>query len=69
MTAGLALLTGIAFFFGTKDRNQQKEEARISVDELNQRIVRHESLIILDLRHPLEVLAAPQLIPGAIPVN
>ena len=69
VTAGLAFLIGIAFSFRAKDRNQQKEEARISVEELKQRIARHESLIILDLRHPLDVLAAPQLISGAIPVK
>src|SRR6185437_6985881 len=69
MTAGLAFLIGVAFFFRTKDRSQQNDEARISVEELNQRIARHDSLIILDLRHPLDVLAAPQLISGAIPVK
>lgn len=69
VTAGLASLIGIAFFSRTKDRNQHIEETRISVEELNQRIARHESLIILDLRHPLDVLAAPQLISGAIPVK
>ena len=68
VTVGLAFLIGIAFF-RTKDRNQYKEEARITVEELNQRIARHEALMILDLRHPLDVLAAPQLIPGAIPVK
>ncbi len=69
VTTGLAFLMGSAFFSRTKDRNQEKEEARISVEELNQRIARHDSLIILDLRHPLDVLAAPQLISGAIPVK
>src|SRR5690349_16382536 len=69
VTTGLAFLIGIAFFSRTKVRNQQKEEARISVEELNQRIARHDSLVILDLRHPLDVLAAPQLISGAIPVK
>jgi rhodanese-related sulfurtransferase len=69
MTAGLVFPIGMAFLLSRKDRNKQKEEAQISVEELNQRMVRHESLIILDLRHPLDVLAAPQLIPGAKPVN
>src|SRR5690348_7642516 len=69
VTAGLALLMGVAFFSRAKERKRQDEEARISVEELNQRIVRHDSLIILDLRHPLDVLAAPQLISGAIPVK
>ncbi|HJW98787.1 MAG TPA: rhodanese-like domain-containing protein [Terriglobales bacterium] len=69
VTASLMLLIGTAFFLRAKDRNRQKEEARISVEELNQRIARQESLIILDLRHPLDVLAAPQLIPGAIPAK
>lgn len=69
VTTGLAFLIGCAFFSRTKDRNQQKEESRISVEELNQRIARRDSLIIVDLRHPLDVLAAPQLISGAIPVK
>ncbi len=69
VTAGLAVLIGIALFFRSNDRNQLKAEARISVEELNRRIAQHDSLIILDLRHPLDVLAAPQLISGAIPVK
>lgn len=68
-TVGLALLLGIAFFLRGRDRSKQKEAARISVAELNERMTKHEPLVILDLRHPLDVLAAPQLIPGAIPVK
>ena len=69
VTAGFAFLISMAFFSRTRERNQQREEARISVEELSQRIAKREPLIILDLRHPLDVLAAPQLISGAIPVR
>src|SRR5690242_19208320 len=66
---GLGLLLGIALFLRRKDRDQQKENMRISTTELNRRIIDHDPIIILDLRHPLDVLASPQIIPGAIPVK
>jgi rhodanese-related sulfurtransferase len=66
---GLAFLLGIALFLRRKDRNQQKENMRISTAELNRKIVDHDPIIILDLRHPLDVLASPQIIPGAIPIK
>lgn len=66
---GLVLLLGIALYFRRSSREQQKQAMRISVADLNKRIVRRDPLIILDLRHPLDVLAAPQIIPGAIPVK
>jgi rhodanese-related sulfurtransferase len=66
---GVCVLFGTALFIRRYNREHQKEKMRISTAELNQRIVRHDPLVILDLRHPLDVLAAPQIIPGAIPVK
>ena len=39
--------------------------ARIGVDELKARIDSGESLVIVDLRHALDVAADPETIPGA----
>lgn len=67
---GLALCFGVAIFLRRRDRHEQQTEAmRISVADLNNKILSREPLVILDLRHPLDVLAAPQIIPGAIPVK
>jgi rhodanese-related sulfurtransferase len=66
---GLLALLGSAIFLRRKRRDQQKQEMRISVAELNNRLLRHDPLRIVDLRHPLDVLAAPQVIPGAIPIK
>ena len=72
VAAGLLVLIGIAAFVGATRRSQKrrrKQEMRISVPELHRRIEQREPIVMLDLRHPLDVLAAPQLIPGAIPVK
>jgi len=66
---GLAFVLGIALFLRRRDRDQQKENMRISITELNKRILDHDPITILDLRHPLDVLASPQIIPGAIPIK
>ena len=64
-----AFVLGIILFLRRKDRDQQKENMRISVTELNRKIINHDPIIILDLRHPLDVLASPQIIPGATPIK
>ena len=66
---GLAFLVGIALFLRRRKRDLQTEDMRISVSELNRQILHHDPIVILDLRHPLDVLASPQLIPGAIPIK
>ena len=66
---GLVLLVSVAFFILRKNRSKPKPEKHISVAELSQRMTQRERFVILDLRHPLDVLAAPQVIPGAIPVK
>ena len=66
---GLAFLVGIALFLRRRKRDQQTQDMRISVSELNRQILHHDPIVTLDLRHPLDVLASPQLIPGAIPIK
>jgi rhodanese-related sulfurtransferase len=66
--AGLVFSFSIALFGLRRDPDQQKD-VRISVTELKERMTQREPFVILDLRHPLDVLAAPQLIPGAIPIK
>ena len=66
---GVCLVIGTAIYIRQHRRERQKEKIRISVAELNKSISLHDPLVILDLRHPLDVLAAPQIIPGAIPIK
>jgi len=40
--------------------------ARITPEELWQRLERKEPLVVLDLRHPLELVGDPHVIPGAV---
>lgn len=74
MYIGLILLlaivaTGFGFYLRQRASDREEERSRLSIDELNRRIQRGEKMSIVDLRHPLDVLAAPQLIPGAIPIS
>jgi rhodanese-related sulfurtransferase len=74
VTAGIiALAVGaagaIGFYVRHGSLQREREGLRLSVTELNDRVSRNEKLTIVDLRHPLDVLAAPQLIPGAIPIS
>jgi rhodanese-related sulfurtransferase len=68
-TIVLGLLLGMAVFLRRRSRNQQKQDIRISVAELNRKINQSDPPVIVDLRHPLDVLASPQIIPGAIPIK
>jgi rhodanese-related sulfurtransferase len=67
---GVAVLLAVwGIIYTRKQQAQRKrEEIQISVEELNGLIKDGGDLTILDLRHPLEVLASPQVIPNAIPV-
>ena len=66
----IVLLAAIVGFVWRRRKLQQESELiHLSVSELNQRISRGNKLTIVDLRHPLDVLAAPQVIPGAVPIS
>lgn len=43
--------------------------ARIPVDELHNRLDAGEQIVVVDLRHPLDVLANPVTIPGALRIR
>lgn len=43
--------------------------ARITPDELHQQIGRGESIVVVDLRHPMEFESEPETIPGAVRMN
>ncbi len=43
--------------------------ARISPEELHRQIVAGEEPVIIDLRHPLDFLAAPRTLPNALRIN
>jgi membrane protein DedA with SNARE-associated domain len=53
-------------FFARRRFLRELRIARIGVDELKARIDAGESLVIVDLRHPLAVRAEPATIPGAL---
>lgn len=55
----------LGFYFRRKALRRERDGLRLSVVELSKRMARGDQLRIVDLRHPLDVLAAPQLIPGA----
>jgi len=67
----VALVAGglLGFFYRRHQLRRESERIHISVPELQERIARKEPLTIIDLRHPLDVLASPQLIPGAMPIS
>jgi len=65
------LLAGLLFYIGWKYFNQQRflrklRIARISPEELHQRMDAGEEIVIVDLRHALEFEAEPETIPGAV---
>jgi rhodanese-related sulfurtransferase len=64
------LLVAICFVTVLRRREKQRiSTSHIDVGELNARMQQGEHLTIVDLRHPLDVLASPQVIPGAIHID
>jgi rhodanese-related sulfurtransferase len=73
MYAVLGLTALIIFFtsglvYRRKQLTREHQQLHISVDELRHRIQHGQKFTILDLRHPLEILTAPQTIPGAVTI-
>jgi hypothetical protein len=71
--AGLVILLGaaIAVYVGLKYRERQRfirdlRVARISADELRQRIASGEEVVVVDLRGSVEFEADPAMVMGAI---
>ena len=73
--AGGVLLTiitvGLAGFIGYKFYHRQKflrelRMAKISVDELKQRLDAGDPIMVLDVRHPISLELDPEMIPGAL---
>jgi membrane protein DedA with SNARE-associated domain/rhodanese-related sulfurtransferase len=65
------LLAGLLLYIGRKYYNrwrflQKLRIARISPQELHQRISAGEDIVVIDLRHTLEFEAEPQTIPGSL---
>ena len=65
ITLVVLVIGAVGFYYRRRSLQHEKEGLRLSIDELNGLIRKGEKLSIVDLRHPLDVLAAPQLIPGA----
>ena len=68
---GVLLIGGLLAFIGVKYYQRQKfmrtlRMARITVDELKQKLDAGEPLTIVDVRHPMDLTANPHLIPGAL---
>jgi membrane protein DedA with SNARE-associated domain len=68
--AGLVLLAGnVGFKYIQKQRFlRELDQARIAPKDLAQMIEKGESLVILDLRHPLDSVTDPRTLPGALRV-
>ena len=67
----LIMLLGLAGFIGYKFYHRQKflrhlRMAKISVDELKQRMDAGDAISVVDVRHPLALDLDPESIPGAI---
>ena len=62
------LVIGIAAFFYLKRRRIAAETARFSVsaEQLRSLLDAPEPVFLLDVRHPLDLLADPHIIPGSI---
>jgi membrane protein DedA with SNARE-associated domain/rhodanese-related sulfurtransferase len=65
------LIGALVGFIGYKYVQRQRvlrelRMARITVDELKQRLDAGEDVAIVDVRHPLDLEANPRLIPGAV---
>jgi len=68
---GVILIGGLAGFIGWKYAQRRKFlreiiTARISAAELSEKMERGEELTVVDVRHPMEFHAQPQVIPGAV---
>jgi hypothetical protein len=67
---GILIITALAGYLGYKFIARQRflrelRIARITVDELKQKIDAGEDLVIVDLRHSVDFEADPHTIPGA----
>lgn len=65
------LMIGVATLvtFRYRARREQRRQlaaARITPEELNELIALGQSPLVIDLRHPLDMLTDPRMIPGAI---
>jgi membrane protein DedA with SNARE-associated domain/rhodanese-related sulfurtransferase len=71
ISLGLLLLTSLAAYIIWKYIQRRRflsmlRMARITPEELKEKLDAGEDLMILDVRHPLEFQAEPQTIPGAL---
>ena len=48
---------------------EQVKGDRITPDELKHKLESGEPLVIMDLRHPLDVLTDPRTLPGALQIS
>ena len=67
----ILLIGALTAYLGRKYRRRQQflhqlQMARITPEELKQKLDAHEQVAIFDLRHPLDFLPEPYTIPGAI---
>jgi membrane protein DedA with SNARE-associated domain/rhodanese-related sulfurtransferase len=65
------LLAGLLLYIGWKYFNRRRflnklRIARISPEELRQRMIAGEDIVVVDLRHALECESEPETIPGAV---
>jgi rhodanese-related sulfurtransferase len=62
------LVAVIAVFFYRKRKRAAEETARfsISADQLRSQLESPDSVFLLDVRHPLDLLADPHIIPGSV---
>ena len=63
---GMALASVAALIWVKRDRNQlELEQHSISVEQLESLLTSGKKVLLFDVRQPLDLLAHPELIPGA----
>ncbi|HXT86840.1 MAG TPA: DedA family protein/thiosulfate sulfurtransferase GlpE [Verrucomicrobiae bacterium] len=67
----ILMVAGLLFYVGWKYLKRRRflrslRIARITPDELHQRMERSEDVVVVDLRHSLEFASEPETIPGAV---
>ena len=63
---GIAVVC-VALFVAVKNRRNESEleQHSISVEQLHSLLESHQEILLFDVRQPLDLLAYPELIPGA----
>jgi len=66
VTAVLVIAIAVFFYLKRKRANEETARFSISADQLRSQLSAPEPVFLLDVRHPLDLLADPHIIPGSV---